>query len=439
MPRRDGRASIGINAALPPYVILCGSDLSQQSWAIVRAAAGVAHKREQELALVHVLPANEAALRLTAEQSLAAQVERARGELAIQVTGKVVVGNIDEQLLAVAHERGARLIVVGATGDEMGRRHLGGVSESLCRGADVAVLVVRRPDQLLAWAKNHGPLRALVGTGLGDASKSALAYIGNWPDVASTVVHVAWPYGEHYRLGIAPNSASDELSPEVETQLLGDLARWALEVPWRSSPSLRVVAGWGRVDAHLAHLALDDGTNLVVLGIHQRNAQPGIWQASLSRSILHETSCNVLCVPERFFPVRAASSPKLVVVPTDFSPLSDRAIAVGASLLALGGTLHLVHVTTAPRHAWPALVAELTARLPKDGKARGIVSEARVLEGSVPWLAIWQHAERARAHSVCMATHSSEGRSGVELGTQTKTLLQHSKLPVMLVPPDRES
>lgn len=420
-------------------MILCGSDLSEQSWAVVRASAAVALKREQDLVVVHVLSANETALRPTAEQALAAQVERARVELGIRVVGKVVVGHIEEQLLALAHEQGARLIVVGAAGEETGRRHLGAVSESLCRGADVAVLVVRRPDNLLAWAKNHGPLRALVGTGLGDASKSALAYIGNWPDVASTVVHVAWPYGEHYRLGIGGPPSSDRLSPQVETQLLGDLAHWALEVPWRSPPKLRVLAGWGRVDAHLAHLALDEAANLVVLGIHQRNLQPGIWQASLSRGILHETSCNVLCVPERFLPVRAASSPKLVVVPTDFSPLSDRAIAVGASLLAIGGILHLVHVTAAPRQTWPALVAELTSRLPKDSKARGIACEVRVLEGTVPWLAVWQHAERARAHSICMATHSSEGRAGVELGSQTKTLLQHSKLPVMLVPPDRES
>ena len=83
--------------------------------------------------------------------------------------------------------------------------------------------------------------------------------------------------------------------------------------------------------------------------------------------------------------------------------------------------------------------SEWQARLPKDGEARGIQNELRVLEGASPWLAIWQHAGRANADLICMSTHSKDAVTSLVLGSQAQALLQHSRIPVVLVPPDRES
>jgi nucleotide-binding universal stress UspA family protein len=132
-------------------------------------------------------------------------------------------------------------------------------------------------------------------------------------------------------------------------------------------------------------------------------------------------------------------APSVLVVPTDFSPLADRALAVGYSLLESGGTLHLVHVADRPSDQDRARCLEqLKARIPVDAAARGIGSELQILEGSSPWIAIWQQASRASADMICMATHSREGVAGLVLGSQAQALLQHSRIPVVLVPPDRE-
>src|SRR5207244_3578864 len=82
------------------------------------------------------------------------------------------------------------------------------------------------------------------------------------------------------------------------------------------------------------------------------------------------------------------------------------------------------------------LSAELELRVPKDLKLRGIESEPRILRGNPAWLSIWQHAARARADLICMATHSRDTGQGFVLGSQTKALLQHAQIPVLLVPQD---
>jgi nucleotide-binding universal stress UspA family protein len=54
-------------------------------------------------------------------------------------------------------------------------------------------------------------------------------------------------------------------------------------------------------------------------------------------------------------------------------------------------------------------------------------------------LAIWQYASRVNADLICMATHSRDAVKSLILGSQAQALLQHSRMPVLLVPPDRES
>lgn len=62
-----------------------------------------------------------------------------------------------------------------------------------------------------------------------------------------------------------------------------------------------------------------------------------------------------------------------------------------------------------------------------------------MLEGGAAWLAIWQQASRSSADLICMATHSRDTAASIVLGSQAQALLQHSRVPVLLVPPDRES
>jgi nucleotide-binding universal stress UspA family protein len=421
-------------------MILCGTDLSANCDPAIEAAAAFAKKQNDELLLVHVVQSTQPLALPSAEiqtQEEASELRRAYG---IQVDTRVVQGAPDDELLQIAQTTGAEMIVVGAIGASGKRRRLGSVPERLCQLAGIPVLIARDAMGLDAWSRGTRPLKALLGTGLGDASRCALRFVGNWPDLVLTLAHIAWPYGEHYRLGIGLPMPLDHLRPELHHQLLGDLGRWASESPCSASLKLRVVPGWGRIDSHLAQLANEKEADLLVLGNHQRNIAERIWHGSVSRNAIHEASCNVLCVPHVSTRATVAAPPRAIVVPTDFSLLADRAISLGYSLLEHGGTLHLVHVVTGAHQAdRSAVLAELRARIPQEAEARGIQTELRVLEGGAPWLAIWQHAGRANADMICMSTHSKDAVKSLVLGSQAQALLQHSRIPVVLVPPDRES
>jgi len=421
-------------------MILCGTDLSVASEPALKAAAALAKKQGRELLLVTVLEHDDQKSRIDAELRLEQDAGELRRDFDVSVETSVVAGAPDSELLAIAKSRSASLLVVGAEGRSRRARRLGSVPEHLCQTSHIPVLVARNADSLVSWSRDGRQLRVLVGSGLGDASTSALSCISSWPDLALTVAHVAWPYGEHYRLGVSGPMPLDHLRPVVHNQLLGDLGRWASRIPCRNSPKLRVTPGWGRIDSHLAQLAKEKEADLLVVGSHQRNISERAWHGSVSRSAIHEASCNVLCVPQRSQPARVGSGPSVVVVPTDFSPLGDRAIAVGYSLLERGGTVQLVHVSNEPSESDRSVrLEQLKARIPEDAESRGIASELRVLEGSEPWLAIWQQASRASADMICIASHSREGIAQVVLGSQAQALLHHSRIPVVLVPPDRES
>ena len=420
-------------------MILCGTDLSVASEPALKAAAALTKKHGRELLLVTVLPSGDPSARGKAQIRLEEDARELRRDFDISVETCVLEGVPEQRLLELATARSATLLVVGAEGSAKRSRRLGSVPEHLCQTASIPVLVARQADGLTDWSRGARSLRVLLGSGLGDASTSALACVAAWPDLALTVAHVAWPYGEHYRLGVAGPMPLDHLRPEVHHQLLGDLGRWTAGVPCKVSPKLKVTPGWGRIDSHLAQLALEKEADLLVVGSHQRNTAARLWHGSVSRGAIHEASCNVLCVPQLSAPARIARSPRSVVVSTDFSPLADRAIGVGYSLLERGATLHLVHVANGedPQARLNAS-AQLEQRVPVDALSRGVTTELHVLESSTPWLAIWQHASRVSADMICMATHSRDMAGSLVLGSQAQDLLKHSRIPVLLVPPDRE-
>lgn len=421
-------------------MILCGTDLSVASEPALKTAGALCRKHDTELLLATVLEPRELGERMTAEVRLEHEASELRRLFDISVETLVVQGTPDQQLLELAEARRASLIVVGAEGGSKRARRLGSVPERLCQAAAVPILVARNAESLLPWSRGARPLRVLLGSGLGDASRSALAYVGGWSDLALTVAHVAWPYGEHYRLGVAGPMPLDHLRPEVHHQLLGDLGRWVASIPCKTSPKLSVTPGWGRLDTHLAQLAHEREADLLVVGTHQRDLANRLWHGSISRNTIHEANCNVLCVPERLLAAGTGKAPRTVVVPTDFSRLADRAVSYAYSLLDRGGAVHLVHVVDKRRDAdQQVLEKRLAERIPGDADSRGITTKLEVLEGGSAWLAIWQYAGRASADLICMATHSRDAAASLVLGSQAQALLQHSRVPVLLVPPDRES
>lgn len=418
-------------------MIICGTDLSPASEAAAKSAAAIAKKQEQDLLLVTVLTRDDAASRGAAELQLESDAKQLRHDFGISVETRVLHGNVDEQLVALAADADVELVVVGAKGGLGRARRLGSVPERLCQSGAVPVLVARNADGIEAWSRGSRPLRVLLGSGLGEASRAALTLIASWSGLALTVAHVAWPFGEHYRLGINGPMPLDHLRPEVHHQLLGDLGRWVSQTHPAAAVKLSVTPGWGRIDSHLAQLAHEKEVDLLVVGSHRRNLAERVWHGSVSRNAIHEADCNVLCVPDRLGSVDVATRPRVLVIPTDFTRLADRALGVGYSLVERGSTVHLVHVleTSSAENEATKLLQQ---RIPIDAESRGLGTVLHVLTSATPWLAIWQCAGRVNADLICMATHSRDVASSLVLGSQAQELLHHSRIPVVLVPPDRE-
>lgn len=95
-------------------MILCGTDFSPASRTAMTAAAALAHKRDADLLLASVVAHGDVLARGDAEQMLARAAAELRQSLELNVETYVADGLPDEQLLRLATERGARLIVLGA-------------------------------------------------------------------------------------------------------------------------------------------------------------------------------------------------------------------------------------------------------------------------------------------------------------------------------------
>ncbi len=148
-----------------PTKILLAADGSEEATLAARTATDIAEKTSSELHVVLVglsvsyvgmgpveiadIPApsqeelTEEAQRLLATQSK--QIEAAGG---IVTQAHLRVGRPDEEIVALAEELGAGLIVIGSRGlGGMRRALMGSVSDSVVRHAHCPVLVVRKEKQ----------------------------------------------------------------------------------------------------------------------------------------------------------------------------------------------------------------------------------------------------------------------------------------------------
>ena len=138
---------------MPFRHVLVATDFSECSSAAIEHAVDVTRHYRATLALVHAFELHypyasaavgEAvrALLETAEQQMAQLLERVREQVA-GATGLVRCGSPWEQILQVAQEQSADLVVVGSHGRKgLPRAVLGSVAEKVVRLSPVCVLTV---------------------------------------------------------------------------------------------------------------------------------------------------------------------------------------------------------------------------------------------------------------------------------------------------------
>ena len=140
-----------------PTTILLATDGSREAQLAAATAADLARRTDSELHLIHVgeVPvvyhperhgyrAEYEEHEKEAKQLLEAQVERIKGAGATVVQAHLRMGKADEEIVDLAQNIGAGMIVMGSRGHGRMRRALmGSVSDSVVRHAHCPVTIVR--------------------------------------------------------------------------------------------------------------------------------------------------------------------------------------------------------------------------------------------------------------------------------------------------------
>jgi len=134
---------------------------------------------------------------------------------------------------------------------------------------------------------------------------------------------------------------------------------------------------------------------------------------------------------------------KHILVPTDGSALSNRAVREGALLaVSLRADLTIVTVTEPPPSplsevatirpsaaAQPDVTLQEAARI---ARITGVEPAIQHRESDQPWQAIIDAAREAGCDLIAMTSHGRNGVAALILGSQTTKVLTHSRIPVIV-------
>ena len=142
---------------------------------------------------------------------------------------------------------------------------------------------------------------------------------------------------------------------------------------------------------------------------------------------------------------------KHLLLPTDGSPLSARAIDQGLRLAKqLGARVSIVTVLEPLRafNASSELLADVRESFEKSSReaadrtlqaaadqaaALGVPATTTVATGSQPYRQIIEAASEAGCDLIVMASHGRRGVSGLLVGSVTQKVLTHSSVPVLVI------
>jgi nucleotide-binding universal stress UspA family protein len=141
---------------------------------------------------------------------------------------------------------------------------------------------------------------------------------------------------------------------------------------------------------------------------------------------------------------------KRILVPTDGSEITGRAVAIA---VGLAKTVDAEVFTLCVKEPFPyGAVAEMQPTPPQEFfdaqersaarhiravidacDAAGVVCHAQTIEGLQPWEAIVEHARQQQCDLLVMGSHGRKGLATLFLGSETHDVLSHTTVPVLVV------
>lgn len=144
---------------------------------------------------------------------------------------------------------------------------------------------------------------------------------------------------------------------------------------------------------------------------------------------------------------------KRILIATDGSPLSDRAVETGLSLAALSGAA-VVALKVVPRYPrsyfegglpvdttdikriekqWGDAAQALVDGVKASGDAQGVDVKAIVAKSDLVAEAVISAAKKHKCDLIVMASHGRKGLKRLLLGSETQHVLTHSHIPVLVL------
>ena len=304
-----------------PAKILVATDGSKEAELAARTATDLAQQTGSELQLVHgfgiapvgppVYPeatelqsvereAEVEGLQRSSEQRaqevLEAEVQKIRSAGGTVAQGHLIEGRVAPEVVALAEEIGAGLIVMGSRGRGGIRRALmGSVSDSVVRHAHCPVMVVRADPIVF-------PTKTLVAT---DGSREAELASSSAADLAErTGSELHFVYVGHLPPVFYESPGVWALDPDLQRRMQErveeEVGTRLNEQVQRVRESGGEVAGTharvGRPDAEIVGLAGELGAGLIVLGSRGHGPLRSALMGSVSDSVVRYARCPVLVV-----------------------------------------------------------------------------------------------------------------------------------------------
>lgn len=220
----------------------------------------------------------------------------------------------------------------------------------------------------------------------------------------------------------------------------------------KSDGKVTSVVRTGKPFHEIALAASERAADLIVIATHGYTGAKHVLLGSTAERVVRHAPCPVLTIPTRTMPSRTGKTPpiklKKIVVPIDFSDISEAALPWAAFLAAqFGAELILLHVVEKfpidyllgrelTNHTVEPFMKQAEADLA--GMAESLSKSARVNVSVVarngrPYEEICHAAKTLEAGMIVLTTHGHTGLKHVWLGSTAERVVRHAHCPVLVV------